>query len=69
MLSRHVVSQLELRRRSRQLADIRQEKEKWKNQVEKLRAQLADARREFSSYKRKKTGTSGVAKPKKRSRH
>jgi GAF domain-containing protein len=45
ILARHVVSQLELRHRSRQLAAVRKESEEIKKDVEKLRAELADARR------------------------
>jgi GAF domain-containing protein len=45
ILARHVVSQLELRHRSRQLATVRKESEEIKKDVEKLRAELADARR------------------------
>ena len=45
ILARHVVSQLELRRRSRELADIRRDNEQLKAQADLLRAQLAEARR------------------------
>src|SRR5258705_2004639 len=41
ILARHVVSQLELRRRSRELADVRRENADAKCQLEKLQAQLA----------------------------
>ncbi len=45
ILARHVVSQLELRRRSRELADARRHTEKLKDGLEELRAELAKARR------------------------
>jgi hypothetical protein len=45
ILARHVVSQLELRRRSRELADVRAESRKLKAQLEQARAQLAKGRR------------------------
>src|SRR5436190_9476317 len=51
ILARHVVSQLELRRRSRELADVRREKAAAKDQVDKLRAELASARKELASSK------------------
>jgi GAF domain-containing protein len=44
ILARHVVSQLELRRRSRELADARRECEKLRNELEKLRAELSKVR-------------------------
>lgn len=46
ILARHVVSQLELRRRSRELATAHQEQAKLKDDLEKVRAELAEARRE-----------------------
>ncbi len=45
ILARHVVSQLELRRRSRELAAVRQEHDKLRNQAHKLQADLVAARR------------------------
>src|SRR3974390_567569 len=45
ILARHVVSQLELRRRSRELLQVREQNEKVKTEVEKLKAELADAHR------------------------
>lgn len=48
ILARHVVSQLELRRRSRELIRVREEKEQSRSQVEQLRAELADARRQLA---------------------
>src|SRR5580765_1826636 len=40
ILARHVVSQLELRRRSRELASVRQESEQYRDEIEQLRAQV-----------------------------
>jgi len=51
ILARHVVSQLELRRRSRELADVRRENADAKCQVEKLQAELATARRALAGQK------------------
>ena len=49
ILARHVVTQLELRRRSRELAAAHQEKEKLKNDLEKVRAELERTRRKILS--------------------
>jgi len=54
ILSRHVVSQLELRRRSRELAQVRRQSEASKGELDKLRSELADARRELDRCKPKK---------------
>ena len=54
ILARHVVSQLELRRRSRELAAARQEGTAHKTELEKLRAELAKARRELARSKASK---------------
>src|SRR5262245_46277639 len=54
ILARHVVSQLELRRRSRELTNVRCEHEKARSEVERLRAELSEARRllaEHSNHK------------------
>ena len=48
ILARHVVSQLELRRRSRELVRVREEKKQTQDQVEQLRAELAAARRQLA---------------------
>ena len=48
ILARHVVSQLELRRRSRELGDVRGESAVLKAELEKARAELADARKELA---------------------
>ena len=46
ILARHVVSQLELRRRAKQLGDVRAEGARLKDELERTRAELAAARRE-----------------------
>jgi GAF domain-containing protein len=51
ILARHVVSQLELRRRSRELTEVRRESTKARQQVEKLQAELANARKELAHAK------------------
>jgi hypothetical protein len=53
ILARHVVSQLELRRRSRELGDVRREGERFKSELEKARAELARARHELAQRKAK----------------
>ncbi len=44
ILARHVVSQLELRRRSRELQDVHDENAGYKAEIERLRAELAQRR-------------------------
>ena len=51
ILARHVVSQLELRRRSRELGAARQEGAEYVAELEKLRDGLAKARRELARCK------------------
>jgi GAF domain-containing protein len=46
ILARHVVSQLELRRRSKELANIRQENDKSRGEIERLQKELGEARRQ-----------------------
>jgi GAF domain-containing protein len=53
ILARHVVSQLELRRRSCELVDIRGENARYKGDLEKARAELAAARRQLAQRKAK----------------
>jgi len=48
ILARHVVSQLELRRRSKELVRVREENDKAKTEVEQLRAELAEAQRRLA---------------------
>jgi GAF domain-containing protein len=65
ILARHVVSQLELRRRSRELGDVRRESARFKDDLEKARAELAQARRELARGKTRPATARG-AKAKKR---
>jgi GAF domain-containing protein len=67
ILARHVVSQLELRRRSRELGDVRRQNEQCKGDLEKVRAELAAARRELAERKTK-AAPSPRAKAAKRSK-
>ena len=53
ILSRHVVSQLELRRHARELAAARKTGEKYKSDLDKVQAELAKARRELKQHKAK----------------
>jgi GAF domain-containing protein len=64
ILARHVVSQLELRRRSRELAQARR---KWKDlerDLEKTRAELAEARKELAKPKAKQGAVSRARRTK-----
>jgi GAF domain-containing protein len=54
ILARHVVSQLELRRRSKELADARKERDQVQNDLKEARAELAKVRRELRKHKAKK---------------
>ena len=65
ILAHHVVSQLELRRRSRELGDVRGENARLKDELQNSRAQLAAARRELA---RRKTKPSAVVRPKTRTK-
>ena len=67
ILARHVVSQLELRRRSRELVQVRQQNEKAKTEVEQLRAKLAEAHRQLA-HNGKQRPTARAAPQVKRSR-
>jgi GAF domain-containing protein len=58
ILARHVVTQLELRRRSRELGDVRQESARLKSELEKARADLAASRRQPAPRKAKPAATS-----------
>lgn len=54
ILARHVVTQLELRRRSSQLALARTEQRTAKSEVESLRQELAEAQRQLADCRRGK---------------
>jgi GAF domain-containing protein len=66
VLARHVMTQLELRRRSRELMHIHKECEQIKTDLEKTRIDLAKARRELN--RRKPKAKPAQRKPPKRSR-
>ena len=68
ILARHVVSQLELRRRSRQLATVRLEKGQVQSEVEQLKAELAEAHRQLAERKGDSASLSASAKPSKKRR-
>jgi len=53
ILARHVMSQLELRQRSRELARARQESETAKTQLRAARTEIIKVRRELASHKTK----------------
>lgn len=53
ILARHVVTQLELRRRSCELVDVRGENLRFKGELEKARAELAAAHRQLAQRKAK----------------
>jgi GAF domain-containing protein len=63
ILARHVVSQLELRRRSRELVRVREESEKAKTEVQQLRQELAQAYRQLEHNGRQQP-VAAVAKAK-----
>src|SRR6266446_4289319 len=63
ILARHVVSQLELRRRSNELADARQEKDRIQRDLKQAREDLAKVRRELPPHKSK-----GARRPARRKR-
>jgi GAF domain-containing protein len=62
ILARHVVSQLELRRRSRELANVRQENEQYCEQINRLRAEVAGLRNRLSRDKSAKASPRRKAK-------
>src|ERR1017187_356001 len=53
ILARHVVTQLELRRRSCELGDVRGNNRRFKGELEKARAELAAAHRQLAQRKAK----------------
>jgi GAF domain-containing protein len=59
ILARHVVSQLELRRRSRELLDVRRQNERSRHELEELRSQLAEARHQLARRNSLKHGPDG----------
>ncbi len=59
ILARHVVSQLELRRRSRELLAVRNQNQRSETELANLRAQLAAARRQLTRGNSRKTKSDG----------
>ena len=59
ILARHVVSQLELRRRSSELAEARRRGERLKSDLEDVRAELAKARRTLTRQRAKPGNAAG----------
>jgi GAF domain-containing protein len=57
ILARHVVSQLELRRRSRELNNLHCKQEKSRTEADELRAELVAARRQLARLKKPKAST------------
>src|SRR5258707_1390020 len=53
VLARHVMSQLEVRRRSRELAHVNEQRTRMQTDLEKVRAELAKARRELKRFQKK----------------
>src|SRR5882762_2086113 len=53
VLARHVMSQLEVRRRSRELAHVNEQRTRMQTDLEKVRAELANARRELKQFQKK----------------
>ncbi len=68
ILARHVVSQLELRRRSRELADAQQQARDQRGELEKLRQMLATAEHELARRAARKKSTPARRKPARRKR-
>ena len=66
ILARHVVTQLELRRRSRELGDIRRESTRLKSELEKARAALAASHRQPAPRKAK---PAAAPRPKAKKKH
>jgi two-component system cell cycle sensor histidine kinase/response regulator CckA len=56
VLARHVMTQLELRRRSQALADAHKERERAQSHLDKARAQLAELRRQLRRRKARAPG-------------
>ena len=65
ILARHVVSQLELRRRSRELGDVRRESARLKGELEKARADLGASHRQPAPRKAKPAPRSRAKKKRK----
>ncbi len=62
ILARHVVSQLELRRRSHQLVDATKQREGIQKELDQVREELAAARKDLGRQNAKRRGSSGTRK-------
>lgn len=62
ILGRHVVSQLELRRRSRELSNVREENKHARGELEKLKGELAKARRQLSLHNGTRSSSKRIRK-------
>ena len=67
ILAHHVVSQLELRRHSRELGNVRHQTARLERDLERARAELASTRRELAGRKAKPAAARAKAKKKPRS--
>jgi GAF domain-containing protein len=65
ILARHVVTQLELRRHSKELAKAREAGQQTRTELDEVRAQLAAARRELAGRKAARRPSPRRARPKK----
>ena len=63
VLARHVMSQLELRRRSHELTQANRERDKYQDEMESLRSELAQARRQLAARKAKTPSRKTKARP------
>jgi GAF domain-containing protein len=68
ILSRHVMTQLELRRHAFELARAREERDNIRNDLHKLRTELTQARKQILLHKDARAGASPVARLRQRPR-
>jgi GAF domain-containing protein len=66
ILARHVVSQLELRRRNKQLVDVRKENERLKTEVDKVQAEVTSMRQQLAQPKSPPPAAGGSGSKRKR---
>jgi len=65
ILARHVVFQLELRRRSQEMAGVRAEHDKAQEQIVRLKLQLAEARKQLRERRKSRDAAKNSSKKKK----